>query len=292
MNDPTPHGSSAPAYGRFVWHDLMTTDLESAKSFYTQLLGWDIRDVPMGPDGATYSMVFASRAEDAPGVGGFETIPSGGSGADESQADGPPPHWMGYVEVEDVDSTERRVTDAGGSVLVPPQDIPTVGRFCVIRDPEGGCLAPFQSAGERQPDPEPGSTADGQFVWNELLTHDTKRCAAFYPEVIGWALASEDMPAPDGSTMTYHMWMRSAGEEPAPYFDSGMMPMPPGAEAPTHWLHYVQVADVDATVEKAKALGGAVHCPPTDVPSVGRFAVLGDLQGASFAVFKGVPKPE
>ena len=253
-------GTLAAPYGRFVWHDLLTTEVESAKAFYSALLGWDIRDVPLG--GGTYSMIFASAAEDAPGVGGFEALPA-----------------------EDVDIAARRAADAGGTVLRASMEIPSVGRFGVIKDPAGGHVAPFQTANQRQPDPH-GPRADGEFVWNELLTHDTACCAAFYPEVVGWTHASQDMPGPDGDEMTYHMWIRTLDGEPAAYFDAGMLQMPPGAAARTHWLHYVQVPDVDATVERTKDLGGAVHAPATDIPGIGRMAVLGDLQGASFAVYK------
>ncbi len=276
MNEET-----APAYGRFVWHDLMTSDVEASKAFYTALLGWDIREITMAEGAPPYAMIFASAAEDAPGVGGFEVVPP---------EQGTPPHWMGYVEVDDLQATQGKIEQAGGSILLAPTEIPNVGSFCVAKDPAGGCLAPFQSANERQPDPEPGSQKDGQFVWNELLTRDTETCSAFYPQVIPWHLESMDMPGPDGNPTTYHMFKRGEGGS-APHVDAGMMQIPEGAEAPTHWLHYVQVDDVDATIAKAQELGGAVHAPAMDVAGVGRIGVLADPLGASFAVYKSAPQP-
>ncbi len=290
--ETAPDAKVTPAYGRFVWHDLMTPDPAAARAFYAALLGWEVREVDLAaaPDaqageGETqpYAMIFASGAEDAPGVGGFEPLPS--------DAD-VPAHWMGYVEVESVDAAGEQATQAGGSLLMGPTEIPNVGRFCIVRDPAGGVLAPFQSASsERQPDPEPGSLADGQFVWNELLTHDTATCAAWYPRTLGWHVASQDMSGPDGKSMTYHCFQRAA-DGSVPYADAGMMQMPPEAGAPSHWLHYVQVDDVDQKTAQAQALGGSVHCAPVDLPGIGRFAVLADPQGAAFAIFQGVKAPE
>ncbi len=114
-------------HGAFGWNELMTTDTEGAKKFYGGLFGWEIEAVPMG--GADYSVIKVNG--DA--VGGMTTLPQncGAMG----------PCWGVYVTVDDVDATAGKVEELGGKVIHPPTDIPNVGRFCVIADPQGGTLA-------------------------------------------------------------------------------------------------------------------------------------------------------
>jgi len=112
------------------------------------------------------------------------------------------------------------------------------------------------------------------------LTSDPKAASGFYKEIFSWNIESAEM----GEMGTYWMYKRGPKEE------AGMMKMPPQAEAPPHWLPYIAVEDVDATSKKCEELGGRVYCQPTHIPKVGRFAVLADPEGASFAVFKGEAK--
>jgi predicted enzyme related to lactoylglutathione lyase len=114
-------------HGAFSWSELMTTDLGAAKAFYTQLFGWSTADMPM--EGMTYTVVSAGGKE----VGGMMTTPP--------EAQGMPPAWGTYVTVEDVDATARKARELGGKVLVEPQDIPGVGRFCVLQDPQGAVIS-------------------------------------------------------------------------------------------------------------------------------------------------------
>lgn len=114
-------------HGAFSWSELMTTDVEGAKSFYARLFGWETQDMAM-PD-MTYTVVKAGGQ----GVGGIMPIPK--------EAQGMPPMWGTYVTVDDVDKTAKTAQDLGGRILVPPTDIPDVGRFCVIQDPQGAVLS-------------------------------------------------------------------------------------------------------------------------------------------------------
>jgi predicted enzyme related to lactoylglutathione lyase len=114
-------------HGAFGWFELMTTDTESAKKFYTELFGWGSKDMPMGDAGA-YT-VFDVNGED---TAGMMAIPA--------EAAGMPPSWGIYITVDDVDATAARVEELGGKVDRPPADIPEVGRFCVIRDPQGAYI--------------------------------------------------------------------------------------------------------------------------------------------------------
>ncbi len=114
-------------HGAFSWCELMTTDVEAAKVFYTKLFGWASEAMSM-PD-MTYTAVKAGGKE----IGGIMTIPK--------EAKGTPPMWGAYVTVDDVDLTARTAEQLGAKILVPPTDIPNVGRFCVIQDPQGAVIS-------------------------------------------------------------------------------------------------------------------------------------------------------
>ena len=121
------------------------------------------------------------------------------------------------------------------------------------------------------------TASKGQFVWYEHLTQDARAATAFYTDVVGW----KTQPFAEGGD--YVMWVGSQGPL------GGVMKLPDEAEqmgAPPHWMAHVQVDDVDATAALVKKLGGKVHKEPTDIPTVGRFAVIADPQGASSRVFK------
>ena len=124
-----------PAHGTFCWNELGTKDLDAAKRFYTELLGWQLKE--SNAAGMAYHEIVAPNGEH---IGGLYQM-----GAEYGDA---PAHWMAYVAVEDVDATAGRVEELGGKVCVPPTDIPTVGRFSVINDPSGATLSLIKLAGE------------------------------------------------------------------------------------------------------------------------------------------------
>ena len=252
--------------GTFVWHDLMSTDPAGSQAFYSKLFGWNYEEITIEGIG-NYPMIRVGESM----IGGVVPL----------EAEGVPSHWMGYVSVADVDAAAKTAAESGGQICVPGTDMPNIGRFAVITDPSGAAVSLWKSAEGGMTEPEKPAT--GTFVWNELLTNDPAACTDFYPKIFDWKHESMAMPGPGGE-MTYHLFKRTDQKE-----GSGMMQMPPGAEAPSHWLPYVAVEDVDASVEQAKGLGANVYCEPTDIPNVGRFAVLADPQGATFAVYKGAP---
>jgi len=114
-------------HGAFSWFELMTSDVDGAKKFYTNLFGWDTESMPMGD--MNYTIVKVGEE----GLGGIMATPP--------QAAGTPPNWGVYVTVNDVDATARKAKEVGGKILVPPTDIPTVGRFCVLQDPQGATIS-------------------------------------------------------------------------------------------------------------------------------------------------------
>jgi predicted enzyme related to lactoylglutathione lyase len=180
---------------------------------------------------------------------------------------------MAYVSVDDVDAAVERAKGMGGREAWPATDIPNVGRFAVISDPQGGHISPWKSLQEDEDEAQPGP---GEFCWEEFLAKDPAEAARFYGELFGWKTEEMDM----GEMGTYTLLKRG---------DRGVadiLKMPAEVKAPSHWLSYVMVEDVDASVRKIEELGGTVCKPGTDIPDIGRFAVATDPAGAVFAVWK------
>lgn len=124
-----------PANGTFCWQELATTNLDEAKKFYTQLLGWTLKESKAA--GMIYNEIVAAGRE----AGGmYQMGPECGGG------DGPS-HWITYVAVDDVDAKAKLTEELGGKVTVPPMDIPNVGRFCVISDPTGATISLIKLGG-------------------------------------------------------------------------------------------------------------------------------------------------
>jgi uncharacterized protein len=242
------------AVGRFVWHDHSSADVEQARDFYRDLLGWEYE--VWKPGEADYPMIKVGGKTH----GGFG--PAGG---------GAPPRWLGHVLVEDVDESARTAEAAGGTIVKEPTDIPEIGRFAVIADPQGAVLSLFAGQGD-------ASVPEGTFVWDELLTTDVDAAKSFYAEVFGWTAEDAEM---GGGTGTYTLFKRPDGADVG-----GCMRRPDGVEAPPGWFTYIATDDVDATAARAKELGGTVSQEATDIPGIGRFAVIQDPVGAVFDAFR------
>jgi predicted enzyme related to lactoylglutathione lyase len=119
---------------------------------------------------------------------------------------------------------------------------------------------------------------NGRFVWYEQLAKDPEKAIDFYTSVVGW----KTQPFNEGEDEDYVMWVGEQGPL------GGVMRLPDEAAkmgTPPHWMAHVQVENVDATASQIKKLGGKIYKEPTDIPSVGRFAVIGDPQGASLSIF-------
>jgi predicted enzyme related to lactoylglutathione lyase len=240
--------------GKFVWFELVTRDAKKAQAFYGEVLGWKVAPMSMGD--VTYEMIALGEKP----IGGY-------TAADKGTA----PHWTSYLSVKDIDAAIARVKAEGGKVLEAVKDVPTVGRMVKIADPTGATLNLFQSS---QPDDADAPWKAGTFNWNELHTSDPARAVRFYKDALGYTAKDMDM----GPAGTYHVLEQSGGSRAGVLKAQG--------EAPTMWLPYVAVDDCDAASARAKRLGGKVISPPEDIPNIGRFAILGDDQGAVFAVIR------
>jgi predicted enzyme related to lactoylglutathione lyase len=250
------------SHGRFVWYELMTTDTRAAKEFYGSVVGWGTQDSSM--PGMEYTMFTA----DAVPVGGLMTLP------DEVKKMGAPPSWSGYIAVDDVDAATDRVKTLGGRVHVPPRDIPNVGRFSVVADPQMAAFMLFRaSPGQDQPDADP--TATGRIGWHELYASDWEKAFAFYSEMFGW---QKDQAMDMGAMGTYQVFAYEGRQI------GGMFNKPP--QVPVNfWLYYFNVGDIDAAADRVAKGGGKILMGPMEVPGGGMFIIQGmDPQGAMFAL--------
>ena len=250
--------------GMFSWADLGTPDAEGSKQFYTELLGLDSTDMPMG-EGMSYTML--SR-------GGKSSCALYSMPEEMKQMTGGHPAWQSYFTVESADDAAARITELGGSVMQGPFDVFTSGRMAIAQDTTGAVFAVWEPKDHigAQVFGEPGALA-----WNELYTHDTDTAAKFYAGLFGWS--ANKTPSADGGEYTeYQIDGKSA---------AGMMAIrKEWGEMPANWSIYFAVADLDASLEKAKGLGAREVMPPMEVEDVGRLVFLQDPQGAYVAIIQ------
>lgn len=250
--------SQAPPPGRFVWYDLMTPDPDGAQDFYSKITPWGTQPWE-GP------MPYTMWVNGETPIGGVMPLP------EEARSAGASPHWLAYIATPDVDAACEKAQDLGGKVLHAPEDIPEVGRFAVLQDPQGAVFATFTGNAPEQS----GPPQIGQFSWHELATSDQEAAFDFYAELFGWQ-KTEAMDM--GEMGTYQMY--GLGEIPL----GGMYNKPAEMPGPPAWLYYAMVDDVDAAAETVQELGGKVLNGPMEVPGGDRIVQCLDPQGAFFAL--------
>ncbi|WP_367847694.1 VOC family protein [Rhodoferax sp. WC2427] len=245
----------------FVWYELMTSDGPAAEAFYQAVVGWTVKDAEM--PGMRYALASAGGTQ----VGGIMTLPS------EAKAAGAQPGWSGYIAVPDVDAHAARLTQMGGTVHVPGTDIPGVGRFAMVSDPQGAVFALFKGLPAERPAPPPAGTP-GTFGWNELHALDDAAAFALYADLFGWTAAEAMDMGPMG---IYQLF--SAGSTPI----GGMMRRADGGTRAS-WLYYIHVEQIDAAADRVRAHGGQVLNGPMEVPGNMWIVQCVDPQGAQFAL--------
>ena len=249
-----PHISSY-RHGVPNWVDVSSPDPAAAAAFYGALFGWDAPEQPA--DFGGYRLFL----KDGKPVAGVGPLMEG------------PPSWTTYVNVDDIDAAAARVTEGGGTVVVPPMDLPGAsGRIGFGIDPAGGFVGLFQ-AGPNNVGAELVNEL-GTLVWNELNVRDPQAVLPFYEHVFGWEFA-----VMEGTPSGYHVvTVRGRAVAGVAAMDANFPD-----HVPTHWLPYFVVADADASAAACAAQGGGVVMPPFETP-MGPMAVLHDPAGAVFAI--------
>ncbi len=242
----------------FSWTDLSTPDAQASKDFYGGLFGWDFDDSPI-PDDAGGGVYVMARLAGRAAAAMFETSERH-------------PAWASYVTVEDADETAARASELGANLLAEPFDVMDVGRMSTIQDPTGAVFCLWQARTSIGAEVVNGH---GALTMNQLNTTDPEAGEGFYRELFGWRF--ERMAG--GGTPYWGIYRGDV-------VNGGMMKLPESAPAPSHWLVYFGIDDIDGAAEQVGTAGGTLMIPPQEVPG-GRIVVAQDPQGAVFALFAG-----
>jgi predicted enzyme related to lactoylglutathione lyase len=255
-------------HGDFIWYELMTNDADGAQTFYRNILGWTFTD--SGQPEMDYR-TFAAGDES---VGGVMSLTS------EMTANGARPCWMGYINVTDVDASAEAIKAAGGTIHFEPRDIPGVGRFAFVSDPQG---VMFYIMKPTPPAESPDATSKafaydepmiGHCAWNELMTTDQDAAVAFYTEQFGWQQKDAMDMGPMGQYKFFHHGEKMLG---------AVMTKP--EEVPVaFWTYYFRIADIDKAAEKITSSGGTLLMEPQEIPGDEFMINAVDPQGAHFAL--------
>jgi predicted enzyme related to lactoylglutathione lyase len=244
--------------GSFCWAELATSDVESAKKFYSEMFGWVPMDLPM-PEGS--HTIFRADGNDA--AAGYLARP------------GMPPHWGVYFSSSNADETSAKIEQLGGKILAGPFDVMDAGRMAAAQDPQGVRFSVWQAKAHI------GATHGGPFgqvMWPELMTPDAGAAANFYTSLFGWKTKPET-----GLDQVEYIEIQIGGRSMG-----GIMPIngPQWEGVPPHWGCYVTVADCVERTARAGQLGAKICVAPRDIPHVGKFSVIQDVQGASISLIQ------
>jgi len=243
--------------GKFVWADLVTDDILAAQKFYTALFGWQFHD---------YGGYFIGRNDDRPLCGMFQRPRP----ADPEAK----PRWLGYISVGNVEQAQAAVTKAGGRVLAPPQKMPKRGEQAVFADAEGALFGVIKSSSG---DPADFLAEPGDWIWIQLLSHDSRKAAEFYRAVGGYEMiantksnqVSDYVLASEGYARATVRTIRTADEKVRPT-----------------WLPFVRVRNLGESLAKAKLLGGRGLVEPKPELFDGKVALIADPTGAAIGLLE------
>lgn len=256
--------------GDFIWYELMTSDGKAAKSFYDEVIGWNIQGHGSPtPTGATYHMIGRSDGKFA---GGMLEL------TEEMQQQGISPGWFGYIHVPDVDETLDRLTAAGASVVMPASQIPDVGRIALVADPWGATfyvMTPTPPADDPDAASDVFSVEQPQHVrWNQLQTTNPAGAIALYCDLFGW---SQEGAMPMGDLGDYS-FIQNGGTG-----IGAIMPKMDDVAQPV-WSYFIGVDDIDRAARAVESGGGRLDSPLQQIPG-GEYSVhCFDPQGAGFGL--------
>ncbi len=254
--------SEKPLYGKVVWHDLMTEDLDAARRFYGGVFGWTFDNFSARPGRGRYAIARLGNVY----VAGLVPVTSRADGKKISR-------WLPYVSVDNVDRAVARATEAGAQVAADAQEV-GFGRVAAIIDPEGAVIGLARSK-VGDPDDETTRPRVGRIVWTELLTNRTpEETAKFYR-----ALAQFDVETIERRGGQYTL-LTMQGEKRAGILKN------PSSEWQPAWLTYFGVDDPVAASARVETYGGKVLLPASADIREGSMAVVADPTGAILVLQK------
>ncbi|WP_120716243.1 VOC family protein [Tsuneonella amylolytica] len=263
MTDPADRGA-------FIWYELITDDVAAARTFYRNVVGWEIaaEGQPL-PTGGTYRMIARSDGGNAGGVLDMSA---------EMTAAGARPGWIGYVHHSDVDAAVKAVIDAGGAVHMPPMDMPGVGRMAMVADPQGATfyvMAPTPPEGDPDARSDVFDYAKAQHMrWNELWTTDPDAAVSLYRDLFGWTQEGAMPMGPMGD----YKFIQHGGDG-----IGAIAKAQPGGEG-SRWQYFAGVDDIDRACRAVTDSGGTLLGEPQQIPGGEYSAYAHDPSGATIGL--------
>jgi predicted enzyme related to lactoylglutathione lyase len=224
---------------------------------------------------------YALRTTDVPGAQAFYAAVLGRCDADivplheQALARGARPHWLGHVDVDDIDAAVAAFVARGATPLGPRWVDPRGLEAAVLRDPGGAIVSLARPGPALRPH---GGARVPEVVWHELNTVDVERARTNYGDIFGWEMKS---PVDLGHLGVIHPFSWRPGEAAA----GSMSDIAQRKGVHSHWLFHFRVAALDVALESVRARGG-LALDPLVLPSGDRIAVCDDVQGATFALFE------
>lgn len=251
------------AFGEFTWVDLTASDLAKQTAFYEALFGWKHVDMPttMSVDEGPVYREFTMNGARVAGISQM---------SDELARAGVPTVWNTYIATPDLDAAASRAVELGGTIRMPAMDVMDQGRMAGIQDPTGGAVYLWQA--RRHSGAEKFAEV-GSVVWNEFETRAPEKAVEYFSRLFGW-----DIQFAQGVSPYWTISVKGRAQ-------GGIMNMPPPVPAavPSFWFVYFGVADVRASVDKARSLGATIAAEPMEFGGMS-FAVIDDPVGAMFGV--------
>ena len=250
----SPSGESHP--GKFIWYDLMSTDVAAVKEFYGQLFGWEF------DNGGDVNTAYTVIKHDGKSIGGIFALDRSKSKAEHSQ-------WISFLSVENMESAVKYIQTNKGKIYTDPFDLPDRGRVAVAIDPQGALLALVQSSSGDTKDEEP---VYDEWLWTELWTNNVDASLSFYKGMIGY----ENKVFMTQAETKYYV-LRNEDEARA-----GVVKIMLEGVTP-NWMPYIAVEDPSKIVSRVEELGGKIILDQEGIAG-STAAIIADPSGAVFTV--------
>ncbi|MEU9713662.1 VOC family protein [Streptomyces sp. NPDC047976] len=250
--------------GAPCWVDAMFSDVEGAKEFYGDVLGWTFGEA--SSEYGNYTQAYSDGKAVAAVV---PPMPGGDA----------PSQWCLYFASSDAAATAEKIKAAGGTLMMEPMQVGAFGTMAIAKEPSGAVFGVWQP-GEHKGFEKLGES--GAYAWAEVFTREPEKADGFLSQVFPYESQQMDPgDDPEAAGMDFKVFSVGGPQNPV----LGRMRM--GEEFPPEIPSYVQVyfavPDCDEAVAKTRKHGGQLHFGPMDSP-FGRFAAVTDPQGAAFAV--------
>jgi uncharacterized protein len=245
--------------GRFVWHDLMTKDVNAAKRFYGGLFGWQFENTKRGDRPYVLARI---GSDPVAGIVDVSSLPDAA------------PQWISFMAVPDVEKTVALVRFGGGKVLAEPREVASIARAAVVSDPQGAPLGIAQLHREIRGVVDPTNPVASRFFWQEYLAGDAAKALDFYKRLAGYESSITDARL----GVEYHV-LRTTMRPRA-----GLFQLPESSDVLPTWLPYVFAEDPAGLAARVPGLGGRILLPADPARRNGSLVVIADPGGAPLAL--------